>query len=204
MLVGLMLFYVGATLGINGIWLIGQARVAAVAAGASGPDGTEPAAADVERHPTFIKPAELAIINYFTAGVGVVAATVLVVFGTMTGDVGYIASAAFIMLFGFTYLFVALNQNTGAGNHAFGWFCLFVAVTAVPIAINVLSNANGNLGTIWLGIDWIVWAVLWLCFFLLLALERPIAKQVGWFAIIVAIGTAWALGYGILQGSVTL
>jgi hypothetical protein len=35
-------------------------------------------------------------------------------------------------LFAFTYLWIAANQFLNAGNHAFGWFCFFIAVTRTP------------------------------------------------------------------------
>ena len=38
-------------------------------------------------------------------------------------------------------------------------------------------------------------------FFVLLALERPIARLTGYVAIVEGIGTAWILGYLLLQGS---
>lgn len=203
MLVGLMLFYVGATLGINGIWLIGQARVARVTPGEGSQNAPEPSHVP-ERHMTFIQPGEIAVINFFTAGIGVVTAIVLITLGAIQENVGYIANAAFIMLFGFTYLFVALNQLMQHGDHAFGWFCLFIAITAVPIGIYILSHADGGAGLIWLGLNWLVWAVLWFCFFLMLTVELNIVRGVGWFTVCVAVGTAWALGYSVLQGYVTL
>jgi len=76
-------------------------------------------------------------------------------------------------------------------------------VTAVPTGIHALRDAQGNVAATWLAIDWFIWAVLWFLFFLLLALERPIMRQVGWATIAVAIGTAWVFGYAILQGAVT-
>jgi hypothetical protein len=39
-------------------------------------------------------------------------------------------------------------------------------------------------------------------FFVLLTLERPIARLAGSVAVLEGIGTAWALGYAILQGKV--
>jgi hypothetical protein len=70
----------------------------------------------------------------------------------------------------------------------------------VPTGIYALRDAQGNVAATWLAIDWFVWAVLWFFFFLLLALERPIMRQVGWATIAVAIGTAWIFGYAIPQG----
>ena len=57
----------------------------------------------------------------------------------------------FILLFAFTYLWVAFNQFLDAGGHAFGWYCLFVAITAIPAGIYTLQNAGGNPALVWLG-----------------------------------------------------
>jgi hypothetical protein len=107
-----------------------------------------------------------------------------------------------ILLFAFTYLWVAFNNYLNAGGRAFGWYCLFVAITAVPAGIYTLKDAAGNTASIWLGIAWFAWAVLWFMFFLLLALDRPIGKITGWVAIVEGIATAWVFGFLILQGTV--
>jgi hypothetical protein len=228
MLTGIVLLYVGAALLVNGIWLIGQARIAdvptreparkmaGVRLGAqSGPPGkasrrtdreghpAEPDLIDPENHFGFPEGREVAVINIFTGCIGVTVATLLVVLGGINGVRSNIADAAFILLFAFTYLWIAANQFLDAGSRAFGWFCLFVAVTAVPTGIYALRDAHGNVAATWLAIDWFVWAVLWFLFFLLLALERPIMRLVGWATIAVAIGTSWVFGYAILQGAVT-
>ncbi len=50
----------------------------------------------------------------------------------------------FILLFAFTYLWVAANNFLNAGGRAFGWYCLFVAVTAVPAGILTLDGGGGD------------------------------------------------------------
>lgn len=191
MLLGVVLLYVGAVLVVNGIWLIGQARVA----GAGGA-GT----ADTEAHPTFIQNREVIAINVFTGFVGVVAAVTLAVQGNSNEDLGSIRGAGYILLFAFTYLWVAYNSATNAGSHAFGWYCLFVALTAIPAAIFTFSNADGNDASIYLGIDWLAWSVLWGMFFVLLALDRPIARITGIVAVLEGIATAWIFGILLLEG----
>ncbi|HEV7774409.1 MAG TPA: AmiS/UreI family transporter [Conexibacter sp.] len=208
MLLGMVLLYVGAVLVINGIWLVGQAR-AAGRAGESPPAGPgEPvlAGGDVpatrraaEDHPLFINNHEIAILNVFTGFVGVVAAVTLAIHGNANADNAEIRAAAYILLFAFTYLWVAYNQFTDVNGHAFGWYCLFVAVTAVVAGIYAFSNANGNDATVYLGFDWIAWAVLWGMFFVLLALERPIARVTGYVAILEGIGTSWVFALLLLQ-----
>jgi putative amide transporter protein len=188
-MLGVVLLYVGAVLVINGIWLIGQARVAA--AGEAG-------ATAAESHPFFIQGREVTVINVFTGFVGVVAAVTFMVHGNREDDIAEIRSGGFILLFAFTYLWVAANGFLNAGGRAFGWYCLFVAITALPAALYTFNNANGNDASIYLGIDWIAWAILWFMFFLLLALDRPIARVTGAVAILEGIGTAWVFGLLLL------
>jgi hypothetical protein len=79
---------------------------------------------------------------------------------------------------------------------------LFVAITAIPAGIYVLKDAGGNTGSIWLGLDWLAWAVLWFLFWVLLTLQRPIGRLTGWVAILEGIATAWVFGFLILEGQV--
>jgi len=182
---------------VNGIWLIGQARVAEAAPAPAGPGGA--AAVAAESHPTFIDNREVAVLNIFTGFVGVVASVTLAVQGNQDGDIASIRAAGYILLFAFTYIWVAFNQFLNVNGHAFGWYCLFVAVTAVAAGIYTFSNADGNDASIYLGVCWFAWAVLWFMFFLLLALERPIARITGWVAILEGIGTAWVFAILLLE-----
>jgi hypothetical protein len=110
-----------------------------------------------------------------------------------------VRGAGYILLFAFTYLWVAANNFLNAGGRAFGWYCLFVALTAVPAGIWSFANADGNDASIYLGVCWFAWAVLWFLFFLLLALDRPIARITGYLAIVEGIATAWVFGILLLE-----
>ena len=81
-MLGVVLLYVGAVLIINGIWLVGQARLA----GAGG-EGTSAAA---EGHATFIQNREVSVLNLFTGFVGVVAAVRQMVQGNSQGDLSQV------------------------------------------------------------------------------------------------------------------
>jgi hypothetical protein len=194
MLLGVVLLYVGAVLVINGIWLVGQARAAELQPAPAGGPGEAVAA-----HPTFIENREIAVLNIFTGFIGVVAAVTLVVQGNQDEDLASIRAAGYILLFAFTYIWVAFNQFLNAGGHAFGWYCLFVAITAVAAGLFTFSNADGNDASIYLGVDWFAWAVLWGLFFVLLALERPIARLTGWVAILEGIATSWVFAILLLE-----
>ncbi len=202
MLLAIMLLYVGAVLVVNGIWLIGQARAAEAgrqpAEAAGGREAAPPAVA-VEAHPSFIQGREVAAMNLFTGFVGVAVAVTLLVQAAVKADLPSARGAGFILLFAFTYLWVAYNQYLNVGSHAFGWYCLFVAITAVPAGIFTFANANGKDASIYLGFCWFAWAILWALFWLLLSMERPIAKLTGWLAILEGIGTAWVFGILVLE-----
>jgi len=215
MLLAVVLLYVGAVLGVNGIWLIGQARAAAVEpagvradgagepipAGAAAAGGADPLAA--RRSPILLEGREVAVINIFTGFVGVVVASIYLIQAAVQNDLASARGGGFILLFAFTYLWVAFNQVISGSGRAFGWYCLFVAITAIPAGIYTLQTAGGNPAGVWLGLNWFAWAVLWALFFVLLALERPIGLITGWVTIIEGIVTAWALGFAVLIGALS-
>jgi hypothetical protein len=138
---------------------------------------------------------EIAILNVFTGLVGFTVAVVAVV----QGGIANVRLAAYVLLFAFTYLWVAYNQFIGADGTGLGWYSLFVAVTAVPVAVITLAGANTPF-LVWLGINWIAWAVLWFLYFLLLALKRPITRLAAWLTTLEGIGTAWIPGFLVLNG----
>jgi putative amide transporter protein len=216
MLLAVVLLYVGAVLGVNGIWLVGQARAAAepvtaraggaaepVPAGAAAVGGADPDAAPAKRNPLLLEGREVAVINIFTGFVGVVVASIYLIQAAVQNDLASARGGGFILLFASTYLWVAFNQVITGSGRAFGWYCLFVAITAIPAGIYTLQTAGGNPAAVWLGLNWFAWAVLWALFFTLLALERPIGLITGWVTIIEGIVTAWALGFAVLIGALS-
>jgi putative amide transporter protein len=209
MLLAVVLLYVGAVLGVNGIWLIGGARAAASASAPAavgeGGGGGDPAPAPsaAERSPLFLQGREVAVINIFTGFVGVVIALILLIQAAVQNNLASARGGGFILLFAFTYLWVAFNQYISGSGRAFGWYCLFVAITAVPAGIYTLQTAGGNPAAVWLGLNWFAWAILWALFFVLLALERPIGLLTGWVTIIEGIVTAWVLGFAVLIGALS-
>jgi len=91
------------------------------------------------------------------------------------------------MLFSFTYLWIGANAIRGVDDQrSFGWYCGFVAVTAVPTAYLVFRSGDVGLTGLWL-----LWAVLWAAFFILLALERDdLTNPVGSFTAVTGAVTA--------------
>jgi hypothetical protein len=169
MLLGLSLFYVGAVLILNGLWMLGR-----------------------------IGDREIPVINLFTGGLSLLVSLKLA-FGD-GADAASVKAAAFSLLFALTYLWVAYNRLRDADGRGLGWFSLFVAITAVPVAIDTLRLA-GSTWELWLGLSWAAWALLWLLFFLLLALKKPLAKLTAGMAIVQGVLTGWLPGYLLLTGA---
>lgn len=168
MLLGLSLFYVGAVLILNGLWMLGR-----------------------------IGEREIAVINLFTGGL-----TLLVSLKLALGegaDAESIKAAALSLLFSLTYLWFAFNRLSAADGRGLGWFSLFVAITAVPVALDTLTSASSGLDW-WMGVNWAAWAVLWALFFALLALRKSIERPTGWLCIAQGVLTGWVPGYLILAG----
>ena len=180
----------------------------------------EPPGVRAQAAPIFIQNREVAVINIFTGFIGVAVALTYIVVGATaslpavaTGvALGNVRAGAFILLFAFTYLWVAFNQYLNAGGRAFGWYCLFVAITAVPAGIFIFTGTGRgglplNTTWTWLGVNWFAWALLWAMFFAVLALDRALSKwaiplgiATGLVAIIEGVGTSWALAFAILEG----
>lgn len=90
---------------------------------------------------------------------------------TIVGSVGF-------LLFAFTYLWVAINNWSGASGRALGWYCLWAAGVSLFLAlVNFARYHDPRFGMLWL-----LWTVLFTLFFLVLALEQ---KQLEW-------ATGWA------------
>jgi hypothetical protein len=164
-----------------------------------------PPARDAEAHPLFIQNREVAILNIFTGFIGVVIAVTFIIDGgtARIPAVGLVSirNGGAILLFAFTYLWVAYNQYANAGGRGLGWYSAFVAVTAIVFGVYTVQNTpDSNTADLWLAGNWFAWAILWAMFFALLALDLPIARITGWVAIIVGIGTCWALGIALLWG----
>src|SRR5689334_4565831 len=112
-----------------------------------------------EAHPLFIQNREVAILNIFTGFIGVAIAVTAIVLGGSARlpalGLPNIRLGGFVLLFAFTYLWVAYNQYANAGGRALGWYSAFVAITAIPAGIYVFTEAPTlNTATIWLGVDW--------------------------------------------------
>ena len=122
-------------------------------------------------------------LNIFVGLLQVLTPTYLIF--TANGDPDVIFGASGLYLFGFTYLYVALNTIWGFDGTGLGYFSLFVAIAAVGYAVvNVVEYQDYAFAVIWL-----LWAYLWWLFFQLLGRDRDgltawtgaVAAVEGWF-----------------------
>ena len=76
------------------------------------------------------------VMNLFTGGLSIIANIITIVHGDfmLIGDIGDFYSAATGLLFGFTYLYVAVNSIFNLDPRLYGWYSLFVAINSVPAA----------------------------------------------------------------------
>ncbi|WP_458789830.1 AmiS/UreI family transporter [Yoonia sp. MH D7] len=139
---------------------------------------------------------EIVIINLIVAAI----TSGVAIFSALTAvDVLGVKSAALTLLFSTTYMWFAFNRMTGTDGRGLGWFSLLVAITVTPEAIVQITNANSVI-SLWLGLSWGVWAVLWFMFFVLLTLQKPVAKQTTVITLFAGIATAWLPAMLILYG----
>ena len=140
---------------------------------------------------------EVVVINVFS---GVVALAVALHGAFAPGATPLtIREGALTLLFSATYLWVAHNRLAAVDGRGLGWFSLFVAVTAVPVALGGFAAAQ-SVRDAWVATAWAVWAGLWLLYFLLLALKWPIQRTTGLATLATGILTGWLPGYLILDG----
>lgn len=131
----------------------------------------------------------VAIIDFFVGFLSVFINLVCIIQGDYY-------SAATGLLFGFTYLFIALNAVFNLDGRVLGWFSLFVAITAVPCAfLSLLRDSDPLFFVIWL-----LWGVLWLAIFVESVLKKDIKNTVPILLVFEGIVTGWIPGFLLLTG----
>ncbi|MFO1072392.1 MAG: AmiS/UreI family transporter [Geminicoccaceae bacterium] len=140
---------------------------------------------------------EIIVINV-ASGLITMCVALYSAFGPGASD-GSIRAAALTLLFTTTYLWVAYNRMNEVDGRGLGWFSLFVAVTVLPVALSAFANIHSTLD-LWMAWNWAAWSALWFMFFLLLALQKPIARMTGMVTAAEGVLTGWLPGLLILQG----
>ena len=106
------------------------------------------------------------------------------------------------LLFSFTYYWVARNRWNGADGRGLGWFCLFVAITTVPVFLEGFATAASP-WDLWFAICWLSWGVLWFLFFLVLAMgQTRLTRFTGALCALQGVYTGWIPGYLLLSGAI--
>lgn len=112
-------------------------------------------------------------------------------------NVSGVRTAAMVLLFAITYLWIAYNKLADCDGRGLGWFSLIVAATVLPMAVNELTHA-GNVISVWIGICWAAWALLWLMNFLLSVKQLPIQRPTAFFTLFCGVFTGWLPGMALL------
>ena len=135
------------------------------------------------------------ILNFFVGGMQVIFPT-LIILGA-DGDLATIFGAAGLYLFGFTYLYVGILQFTGISGEGLGWFSLFVVLCATIIGVLQFTLLDDPV----FGVIWLIWAVLWFLFFLVLGLgKESLTRTTGWFTIFISQMTGTIPAFLLLLG----
>ncbi len=137
-----------------------------------------------------------AIMNLFVGGLSVFINFVSLVRGDY-----YAAGTG--LLFGFTYLFVALNNIFSLDTRPFAIFSTFVAINAVIFGVIEGITGSSALGISpdwrWAAIWWL-WAILWGTALFTDILKKDLGKFVPVLQVIEGVITAWIPGIMILTG----
>ena len=148
----------------------------------------------------WIEDRSAAPLNLFVGLLQVVTPTYLII--TAGGDENTILGASGLYLFGFTYLYVAMNLFFGLDGTGLGYFSAFVAGCAVVFAaLNFWREGFGDNG---FGVIWLYWAFLWTLFFVLLGLRQEnLGRYTGAVAAIQGIVTGGIPAFLLLTGNWT-
>ncbi len=137
-----------------------------------------------------------AVMNIFVGGLSVFINCLSLVQGNY-----YAAGTGF--LFGFTYLFVAINNIFKLDTRPFAVFSTFVAINAIVFGVVEGITGSESLGITpdirWL-IIWWLWAVLWGSAFFTDILKKDAGKFVSVLQLIEGVITAWVPGVMMLLG----
>lgn len=101
-----------------------------------------------------------------------------------------------ILLFAFTYIYIAVSFWFDLDLRGVGWYCLFVALTTVPYATLSYQAGDYRLGTMWL-----VWGALWYLFYLAYVPGKNLGGMLPYATVATGIFTGWIPGLLMLTGN---
>lgn len=137
--------------------------------------------------------AAAAPINLFVGALLVVVVLSLAL--PTTDDLTPVFSAAGFLLFGFVYLYVGILDLTGHAVTGVGWYCAWAAGVSLVIALVTFVRD----GDVKFGVLWLLWALLFSMFFVVLGLGRTqLTVVTGWITIVESVITATIPGLLLL------
>lgn len=106
-------------------------------------------------------------------------------------------AAAPIFMFGFTYLYVGINNLAGFEGNGLGWYSLWVAIMAIGFGVTNVVRYD-DLAT---ALVWFQWSVLWGMFFVVIGLGLTRFTTVtAWLTLILSFTTCTVPGFVALLG----
>lgn len=95
-----------------------------------------------------------------------------------------------LAIFATTYLWLGINELTGANSAALGWYSVLVTCVAIPTGIvHLLSLTSASPFGVWLGLNWICWGILWFLLWLTLGLGLRFTRLLGSVQVVVGVAT---------------
>ncbi len=138
------------------------------------------------------------VMNLFTGGLGLILNIIAIGYGVISNkSYSWFYASATGLLFAFTYLYIAINSIYDLDGRLYGWYCLFVTMTAIPAGILCFYGYGGNK---LYGIIWFFWALLWVTGWIETVLGKDLGKKVGYLSVFEGIFTAWIPGLLMLTG----
>ncbi|MFT4084557.1 MAG: AmiS/UreI family transporter [Nocardioides sp.] len=112
-------------------------------------------------------------------------------------DPDQILSAAGVFMFGFTYLYVGINNLSGFDGNGLGWYSAWVSLMAACFGVTNIVRFD-DLAS---GLLWFQWSVLWGLFFVVIGLGRAEwTGLAGWLTLVMAFTTCTIPGFVYLLG----
>jgi hypothetical protein len=108
-----------------------------------------------------------------------------------------ILAAAGIFMFGFTYLYVGINNLAGFQGNGLGWYSAWVSLMAAAFGVTNIVRFD-DLAS---GLLWAQWSVLWGLFFVVIGLGKAQwTALAGWLTLVMAFTTCTVPGFVYLLG----
>jgi hypothetical protein len=108
-----------------------------------------------------------------------------------------VLAASGVFMFGFTYLYVGINNLAGFTGNGLGWYSAWVSLMAVGYGVTNAVRFDDWASALL----WFQWAALWALFFVVIALGRAEWTRVaGWLTLVMAFTTCTVPGFVYLLG----